>query len=120
MASVDRLSRPAVSDLTAVSRGPLDRASDGLERGARVRANEPSRASGSSDAPRALMNEAARRDAANSPPRDTLRRYEPQAVWKSPPAADDLRTRMAAENKQTSEKATEMAARRAVREYGEA
>lgn len=119
MTSVDRLSRSAVSDLTAASRGPLDRASDPLERGMRVRANEPPRASGS-DAPRSVMNEAPRSGVADSPRRDTLRRYEPQAVWKSPPAADDLRTRMAAENKQTSEKATEMAARRAVREYGEA
>ncbi len=44
--------------------------------------------------------------------------YEPDAAWRSRPAADDMRIRMAIENNRTSDEMTEAASRRAVREYG--
>ena len=44
--------------------------------------------------------------------------YEPDAAWRSRPAADDMRIRMAIENSRSSDEMTEAATRRAVREYG--
>lgn len=64
--------------------------------------------------------EAARSEAPGRSGRDAPRTVDSERGPSSPPAATDLRTRMAIENRQAADKATEAAARRAVRAYGEA
>lgn len=130
MVPVDRLPRPTAADWTAAARGP-DRAIDARDRGPRLRASErpndgPLANAVSNNDIRANSNRGPsdelfdpRARAAAAPKRDALARFEPQSTWRAPPAADDLRTRMAAENKQAAGQATERAAQRAVREYGE-
>lgn len=132
MVPVDRLPRSNAADWTAAARSPTDRALDARDRGPSARANErrgdgPLASAVDNNTIRASSNRGPsdelfdpRARAAAVPKRDTLARFEPQSTWRAPPAADDLRTRMAAENKQAAEQATERAAQRAVREYGEA
>jgi hypothetical protein len=119
MAQVDRVARPSGRDARPSAPSGADPAPVARGMGPKAGPAQIPKADARPASQPSLL-EAVRAKAAGRAGADAPRRADPERGPSSPPAATDLQTRMALENRQAADKATEAASRRAVRAYGEA